>query len=88
MEKESNPSDFATSAAQGQKANTHTHTHSRPVLLGVLVRLHECLCGFDWDGEPGVNVGRFPLTYGGFISPHIHIGLILSRSQASENPGS
>ena len=36
-----------------------------------------CLCGFGGDKEPGVRVGRFPLTCGGFIFPHIHIGLIL-----------
>lgn len=37
-------------------------------------------CGFVKDKEP--------LTCGGFIFPHIHIGLILSLSHASENPGS
>lgn len=44
--------------------------------------------GFELDKEPGVHVGRFPLTCGGFIFPHIHIGLILCISHASENPGS
>lgn len=38
--------------------------------------------------DPGVHVGRFPLTCGGFIFSHIHIGLILSLSHATENPGS
>lgn len=54
--------------------------------------VHLCLqvylCRFEGDKEPGVHVGRFPLTCGGFIFPHIHIGLMLCLSHASENPGS
>lgn len=56
--------------------------------LHLNVCLQVCLGRFEWDKEPGVLVGRFPLTCGGFIFPHIHIGLMLCLSHASENPGS
>lgn len=56
--------------------------------LHLHVCLQVCLGRFEWDKEPGVHVGRFPLTCGGFIFPHIHIGLMLCLSHASENPGS